>query len=319
MPVDKKQLGKRADDPARAPPRTPRTATWSRSSVAAAAAFGLPTARVEERLGSLEERARGQPDRDPRPRASRTSFRSRRWPRREAAQAAPASPAARTGASCRSSPSIRPTPRTTTTRSTPRPTPIRTIRGGHIVTVAIADVAHYVTAGLGARPRGAEARQLGLFPRPRRADAARAHLQRSVLAARRARTAPRSPCAWSSAPTAASARTRFHRVLMRSAAKLNYAQAQAAIDGRTDEDDRPAARQRARAALRRLRGAQARARRARAARPRPARAQDPAQGRRHGRSRRHAGAARSAPADRGVHDPRQRRGGRDAGAARACR
>ena len=28
----------------------------------------------------------------------------------------------------------------------------------------------------------------------------------------------------------------FHRVLMRSAAKLNYAQAQAAIDGRTDED-----------------------------------------------------------------------------------
>ena len=39
--------------------------------------------------------------------------------------------------------------------------------------------------GLGARPRGAEARQLGLFPRPRRADAARAHLQRSLLAARR--------------------------------------------------------------------------------------------------------------------------------------
>ena len=49
-------------------------------------------------------------------------------------------------------------------------------------------------ARLGARPRGAGARQLGLFPRPRRADAARAHLQRSVLAApergpRRARRA----------------------------------------------------------------------------------------------------------------------------------
>ncbi len=38
-------------------------------------------------------------------------------------------------------------------------------------------------AGLGARPRGGQARQLGLFPRPRRADAARAHFQRSVLAA----------------------------------------------------------------------------------------------------------------------------------------
>ena len=55
--------------------------------------------------------------------------------------------------------------------------------GGFIVNVAIADVAHYVHAGLGARPRGAGARQLGLFPRPRRADAARAHLERSVLAA----------------------------------------------------------------------------------------------------------------------------------------
>ena len=35
-----------------------------------------------------------------------------------------------------------------------------------------------------ARPRGAPARQLGLFPRPRRADAARAHLQRPLLAPR---------------------------------------------------------------------------------------------------------------------------------------
>ena len=39
--------------------------------------------------------------------------------------------------------------------------------------------------------------------------------------------------------TAASARTRFHRILMRSAAKLNYAQAQAAIDGRPDDTTGP--------------------------------------------------------------------------------
>ncbi len=32
-------------------------------------------------------------------------------------------------------------------------------------------------------------------------------------------------------PDGASARTSFHRILMRSAAKLSYAQAQAAIDG----------------------------------------------------------------------------------------
>ena len=63
-------------------------------------------------------------------------------------------------------------------RHRPRP-----IRGGFIIDVAIADVAHYVHARLRARPRGAGARQLGLFPRPRRADAARAHLQRPVLAA----------------------------------------------------------------------------------------------------------------------------------------
>ena len=54
--------------------------------------------------------------------------------------------------------------------------------GGFIVTVAIADVAPMCEPG-GARPRGAGARQLGLFPRPRRADAARAHLQRPLLAA----------------------------------------------------------------------------------------------------------------------------------------
>ena len=54
--------------------------------------------------------------------------------------------------------------------------------GGVIATVAIADVAAYVRSGIGARPRGTEARQFGLFPRPRRADAAGAHLQRSLLA-----------------------------------------------------------------------------------------------------------------------------------------
>ena len=86
---------------------------------------------------------------------------------------------------CRWSPSIRPTPRTMTTRSMPSPIPIPNNPGGFIVTVAIADVAAYVRPGTRARPRGAEARQFGLFPRPRRADAAGAHLQRSLLAARR--------------------------------------------------------------------------------------------------------------------------------------
>ena len=37
-------------------------------------------------------------------------------------------------------------------------------------------------------------------------------------------------------------RQSFHRVMMRSAAKLSYEQAQAAIDGRPDSGDRPAPR-----------------------------------------------------------------------------
>ena len=56
---------------------------------------------------------------------------------------------------------------------------------------------------------------------------------------------------------------RFHRVLMRSCAKLHYAQAQAAVDGRARRHHRAAARARHRAALRGLRRTQAGPRRAR--------------------------------------------------------
>ena len=56
------------------------------------------------------------------------------------------------------------------------------IQGGHRLVVAIADVAHYVTRRRCAGPRGAQARQLGLFPRPRRADAAGGAVQRTLLA-----------------------------------------------------------------------------------------------------------------------------------------
>ena len=61
--------------------------------------------------------------------------------------------------------------------------------GGVIVTVAIADVAAYVRPGSALDREALTARQFGLFPRPRRADAARAHLQRSLLAERGRRPA----------------------------------------------------------------------------------------------------------------------------------
>ncbi len=173
-------------------------------------------------------------------------------------------------------------------------------------------------ARLGARPRGAGARQLGLFPRPRRADAAGAHLQRSVLAAPATRTARRSRCAWSIGADGRKRRTRFHRVLMRSAAKLHYAQAQAAIDGAPTRPPAPcssACSSRSMPPMRRS-SASAHERQPldldlpeRKILLKPDGTVDRVD---------HAAAARRAPADRGVHDPRQRGGGRDAGAARAA-
>ncbi len=69
----------------------------------------------------------------------------------------------------------------------------------------------------------------------------------------------------------------------------------------------------AEAALGGLRGAEARPQRAPAAGTRPARAQDPAEARRHGRQGHRSRPPRCAQAHRGVHDPGERRRGRDAG------
>ena len=52
--------------------------------------------------------------------------------------------------------------------------------GGFRLLVAIADVAHYVRPGSDAGPRRRYTRQQCLFPRPRRADAARGAVQRLV-------------------------------------------------------------------------------------------------------------------------------------------
>ena len=222
--------------------------------------FGLPVGARRGAARLAQERARGQPDRDPRPRnpACLSAVAIEAEARRGKARRR--SPAARTGASCRSSPSIRPTPRTTTTRCTPSPIPTRSNPGGHIITVAIADVAHYVRPGSAldreALKRGNSVyfpdRVVPMLPERISNDlcSLRPNEDRAALAVRMI--------------IGADGRKRshtFHRVLMRSAAKLHYAQAQAAIDGRTDDDHGSPARSGAQAALRRLRGAQARPRR----------------------------------------------------------
>lgn len=111
-------------------------------------------------------------------------------------------------------------------------------RGGHVIYVAIADVAHYVTPG---SPLDREALDRGnsvYFPDrvvpmlPERISndlcSLKPNVDRAALAVRMV--------------IGADGRKRshgFHRVLIKSAAKLHYAQAQDAIDGRTDETTGP--------------------------------------------------------------------------------
>ena len=111
-------------------------------------------------------------------------------------------------------------------------------RGGHVITVAIADVAHYVTPGSQldreALKRGNSVyfpdRVVPMLPERISNDlcSLRPNEDRAALAVRMV--------------IGSDGRKRshtFHRVLMKSAAKLNYQQAQAAIDGRTDEITQP--------------------------------------------------------------------------------
>ena len=106
--------------------------------------------------------------------------------------------------------------------------------GGHVLTVAIADVGHYVSPG-SALDREALVRGNSVYFPDRvvpmlperisndlcslKANEDRAALAVRMIIGRDGRKRSHT----------------FHRVLMRSAAKLHYAQAQAAIDGQTDE------------------------------------------------------------------------------------
>ncbi|HVK89940.1 MAG TPA: ribonuclease R, partial [Mycoplana sp.] len=110
--------------------------------------------------------------------------------------------------------------------------------GGFIVTVAIADVAAYVRPGSALDREAQERGNSVYFPDrvvpmlPERISndlcSLRPHQPRPALAVRMVIGADGRKKSHS-----------FHRVMMRSDAKLSYQQAQAAIDGRTDETTRP--------------------------------------------------------------------------------
>lgn len=106
--------------------------------------------------------------------------------------------------------------------------------GGHIITVAIADVAHYVTPG-SALDREALRRGNSVYFPDRVVPMLPERISNDLCSLKpredRAALAVRMVVGRDGRKRSHT----FHRVLMRSAAKLNYAQAQAAIDGRTDD------------------------------------------------------------------------------------
>jgi ribonuclease R len=235
VPIDKKQLGRELAIPQGAT-KDAQDGDLIAVSVAPHSRLGLPTARVEERLGSIKsERA-----------ISLIAIHAHDIPHvfpvaaeAEAHAARAADLAGRENWRKLALVTIDPVDakdHDDAVHAVPDPDPDNP--GGHILTIAIADVAHYVLPG-SALDREAQKRGNSVYFPDRvvpmlperisndlcslRANEDRAALAVRMIIGRDGRKRSHS----------------FHRVLMRSAAKLNYVQAQAAISGRTDEVTEP--------------------------------------------------------------------------------
>jgi ribonuclease R len=234
-PVDKKQLGRELSVP---PGATADAADGDLVSVdlTRQGRFGLQTAQVRERLGSLKtERA-----------ISFIAIHAHEIPhvfRREAlAEAEEARPAGLAGREdWRKVPLVTIDPADAKDHDDAvyaEPDTDPNNSGGFIVTVAIADVGHYVTPG-SALDREALVRGNSVYFPDRVVPMLPERISNDLCSLRpnedRAALAVRMVIG-------ADGRKRshtFHRVLMRSAAKLHYAQAQDAADGRPDETTSP--------------------------------------------------------------------------------
>jgi ribonuclease R len=232
VPVDKKALGREL---AIAPHATmdAQDGELVAADVSKEGRFGLPTGKIKERLGSLKsERA-----------VSLIAIHAHGiphvFPREVLAEAEAAKPAGLTGG-----------------REDWRQLPLVTIdpadakdhddavyaeqdtnpdnRGGHIVTVAIADVAHYVRPGSALDREALERGNSVYFP-DRVVPMLPEHISNDLCSLKpkvdRAALAVRMVIA----PDGRKRSHSFHRVLIRSAAKLHYAQAQDAFEGKTDD------------------------------------------------------------------------------------
>ncbi len=236
IPVDKKALGREL---AFAPSATldAEDGELVAADVAKEGRFGLPSARIKERLGSMKgEKA-----------VSLIAIHAHDIPHvfsREAlAEADAAKPADLSGGreDWRKLPLVTIDPADAKDHddavyAEPDSSPDN--RGGFIVTVAIADVAHYVRPGSALDREALDRGNSVYFPDrvvpmlPERISNDLCSLKPLVD---RAAIAVRMVIA----PDGRKRSHTYHRILMRSAAKLHYAQAQDAIDGRTDDTTGP--------------------------------------------------------------------------------
>ncbi|WP_343311930.1 ribonuclease R [Ancylobacter crimeensis] len=110
--------------------------------------------------------------------------------------------------------------------------------GGYIVTVAIADVAYYVRPGT-ALDREALVRGNSVYFPDRVVPMLPERISNDLCSLRPLEDRPALAVRMVIGANGRKKSHSFHRIMMRSAAKLAYAQAQAAIEGRTDETTAP--------------------------------------------------------------------------------
>jgi len=110
--------------------------------------------------------------------------------------------------------------------------------GGFVIDVAIADVAHYVTPG-SALDREAVARGNSVYFPDRVVPMLPERISNDLCSLKPGLDRPAIAVRMVIGADGRKREHRFHRVLIRSFAKLHYAQAQAAIDGRPDDTTEP--------------------------------------------------------------------------------
>ncbi len=230
VPVDKKQASRELAIPAGGTEGA-EDGDLVAVEVARHGRFGLPVARVRERLGSLRsEKA-----------VSLIAIHAHEiphvFPREALAEAEAAGPAPRQGREdWRSLPLVTIDPADAkdhddAVHAAPDPDPANA--GGHLLTVAIADVAFYVRPG-SALDREALARGNSVYFPDRVVPMLPERISNDLCSLRPGEDRPALAVRMAIGADGRKRAHSFHRVLMRSHAKLSYPQAQAAIDGRID-------------------------------------------------------------------------------------